>query len=231
MTSAKSTAAPSLSTSPSLIPSPTHLPPHISIRSSIGTQKNTKTSIPHSTSSSRPFQPRSSALLSTPPTTAHSGHNGFTGAFGNSTGTTPCTQSMNNSLNSSWSISIVLVYVLGSGRIAEGVKVPRPTFWRARKDWWAPWGVYETSSVYLLLFLVCNIPLTFFFSSSLLALMRYRCSDVASRISEMGLQLFGHDVESVLRCLGLSSPSTTTTVRFSSPPPLLVGSSPKAFWL
>ncbi|RDB20367.1 mRNA 3'-end-processing protein RNA14 [Hypsizygus marmoreus] len=68
------------------------------------------------------------------------------------------------------------------GRRAEGVKSSRAIFGKARKDRWAPWEVYEAA-----------------------ALMEYHCSDdksVASRIFEKGLDLFGDEIEYVLRYLG-----------------------------
>ncbi|KAF5371988.1 hypothetical protein D9615_008143 [Tricholomella constricta] len=68
------------------------------------------------------------------------------------------------------------------GRRAEGVKSSRAVFGKARKDRWAPWEVYEAA-----------------------ALMEYHCSDdksVASRIFEKGLDLFGDEIEYVLRYLG-----------------------------
>ncbi|GLB33223.1 putative suf-domain-containing protein [Lyophyllum shimeji] len=68
------------------------------------------------------------------------------------------------------------------GRRAEGVKSSRAIFGKARKDRWTPWEVYEAA-----------------------ALMEYHCSDdksVASRIFEKGLDLFGDEIEYVLRYLG-----------------------------
>ncbi|KAF8075815.1 hypothetical protein FPV67DRAFT_1469355 [Lyophyllum atratum] len=68
------------------------------------------------------------------------------------------------------------------GRRAEGVKSSRAVFGKARKDRWVPWTVYEAA-----------------------ALMEYHCSDdkaVASRIFEKGLDLFGDEIEYVLRYLG-----------------------------
>ncbi|KAF9567671.1 Suf-domain-containing protein [Agrocybe pediades] len=65
---------------------------------------------------------------------------------------------------------------------AEGVKVARSVFSKARKDTWSPWEVYEAA-----------------------ALNEYHCSNdkgVASRIFEKGLELFGEEIEFVLRYLG-----------------------------
>jgi len=39
----------------------------------------------------------------------------------------------------------------------EGVKASGAVFWRARKDWWAPWVVDVASGAYRLSFLVSNI--------------------------------------------------------------------------
>ncbi|KAF8632394.1 hypothetical protein AX17_004835 [Amanita inopinata Kibby_2008] len=68
------------------------------------------------------------------------------------------------------------------GRRAEGIKASRAAFGKARRDRWTPWQVYEAA-----------------------ALMEYHCSDdktVASRIFEKGLDLFGDEIEFVLRYLG-----------------------------
>ncbi|KAF8631737.1 hypothetical protein AX15_002220 [Amanita polypyramis BW_CC] len=68
------------------------------------------------------------------------------------------------------------------GRRAEGIKASRTIFGKARRDKWTPWQVYEAA-----------------------ALMEYHCSDdkmVASRIFEKGLDLFGEEIEFVLRYLG-----------------------------
>ncbi|KAF8720570.1 hypothetical protein AX14_010937 [Amanita brunnescens Koide BX004] len=68
------------------------------------------------------------------------------------------------------------------GRRAEGIKASRAIFGKARRDRWSPWQVYEAA-----------------------ALMEYHCSDdktVASRIFEKGLDLFGDEIDFVLRYLG-----------------------------
>ncbi|KAF9474614.1 Suf-domain-containing protein [Pholiota conissans] len=65
---------------------------------------------------------------------------------------------------------------------AEGVKPSRAVFGKARRDRWTPWEVFEAS-----------------------ALMEYHCSDdkaVASRIFEKGLDVYGDEIEYVLRYLG-----------------------------
>lgn len=67
-------------------------------------------------------------------------------------------------------------------RRAEGLKSYRAVFAKARKDKWTTWEVYEAA-----------------------ALMEYhsnKASDVASRIFEKGMELFGVEVEFVLRYLG-----------------------------
>ncbi|KAJ3507883.1 hypothetical protein NLJ89_g6057 [Agrocybe chaxingu] len=68
------------------------------------------------------------------------------------------------------------------GRRAEGVKSSRSIFGQARRQRWTPWEVYEAA-----------------------ALMEYHCSDdksVASRIFEKGLDVYGDEIEFVLRYLG-----------------------------
>ncbi|KAL0575471.1 mRNA 3'-end-processing protein rna14 [Marasmius crinis-equi] len=67
-------------------------------------------------------------------------------------------------------------------RRAQGVNASRPIFGKARKDPFTPWQVYESA-----------------------ALMEYHCSgekDVAVRIFERGMSLFGNDKDYVLRYLG-----------------------------
>lgn len=67
-------------------------------------------------------------------------------------------------------------------RRAEGLKSYRAVFAKARKDKWTTWEVYEAA-----------------------ALMEYhsnKASDVESRIFEKGMELFGVEVEFVLRYLG-----------------------------
>ncbi|KAG5641047.1 hypothetical protein DXG03_006292 [Asterophora parasitica] len=110
----------------------------------------------------------------------------------------PGTQSTNTSFNSQASedkppksselserrteYGLAYIVYMRFGRRAEGVKSSRAVFGKARKDRWAPWEVYEAA-----------------------ALMEYHCSDdksVASRIFEKGLDLFGDEIEYVLRYLG-----------------------------
>ena len=87
------------------------------------------------------------------------------------------------------------------GRRAEGLQSSRAIFGNARKDRWTPWEVYEAASK------ANAFPGIGIHHSSflVLALMEYHCTtsmDVASRISEKGLQLFGEETEYVLWYLG-----------------------------
>jgi cleavage stimulation factor subunit 3 len=75
-------------------------------------------------------------------------------------------------------------------------------FGRARKDRWTPWEVYEAAGK-----ANQHVPGTWFHHATLfvLALLEYHCTksmDVASRILEKGLRLFGEETEYVLRYLG-----------------------------
>lgn len=86
------------------------------------------------------------------------------------------------------------------GRRAEGIKASRAIFGKARRDRWSPWQVYEAAGTSLSLTYHQNIE-SFIF----IALMEYHCSDdktVASRIFEKGLDLFGDEIDFVLRYLG-----------------------------
>jgi len=85
------------------------------------------------------------------------------------------------------------------GMRAEGVKPSRAIFAKARKDRWTPWEVYEAAGLSLF-FALISFLITFG-----LALMEYHCSDdktVASRIFERGLDVFGDEIEYVVRYLG-----------------------------
>lgn len=85
------------------------------------------------------------------------------------------------------------------GMRAEGVKPSRTIFAKARKDRWTPWEVYEAAG---LSFFLCLFGFLIAFG---LALMEYHCSDgkvVASRIFERGLDVFGDEIEYVVRYLG-----------------------------
>ena len=86
------------------------------------------------------------------------------------------------------------------GRRAEGIKASRAIFGKARRDRWSPWQVYEAAGTCLSLTYHQNIE-----SFLPIALMEYHCSDdktVASRIFEKGLDLFGDEIDFVLRYLG-----------------------------
>ncbi|KAF8905733.1 hypothetical protein CPB84DRAFT_1844737 [Gymnopilus junonius] len=77
---------------------------------------------------------------------------------------------------------LVWIMYMRFGMRAEGVKSSRSIFGRARRDRWAPWETYEAS-----------------------ALMEYHCSDdkgIASRIFEKGMDVFGDEIEFVVRYLG-----------------------------
>ena len=86
------------------------------------------------------------------------------------------------------------------GRRSEGVESLRGIFFKARKDRFIPWEVYEASG--MCFFFVLPLRNNLFFS---VALMEYHCSDdraVASRIFERGLNFFGDEIDYVLRYLG-----------------------------
>ena len=107
------------------------------------------------------------------------------------------------------------------GMRAEGVKPSRTIFAKARKDRWTPWQVYEAAGMScppLSLRVVSGFFLTVFFS--VLALMEYHRSDgkvVASRIFERGLDVFGDEIEYVVRYLGFLISINDENSTFSAP--------------
>ncbi|KZT01729.1 Suf-domain-containing protein [Laetiporus sulphureus 93-53] len=77
---------------------------------------------------------------------------------------------------------IAWIMYMRFGRRAEGLKSSRAVFGKARRDRWTPWEVFEAA-----------------------ALMEYHCTkttDVASRIFEKGMGIFGDEVEFVIHYLG-----------------------------
>jgi cleavage stimulation factor subunit 3 len=94
---------------------------------------------------------------------------------------------------------VVWIMYMRFGRRAEGLQSSRTIFGRARKDRWTPWEVYEAAGK-----ATRRLPGTWFILF-ISALVEYHCTksmDVASRIFEKGLQLFGEETEYVLRYLG-----------------------------
>jgi cleavage stimulation factor subunit 3 len=79
-------------------------------------------------------------------------------------------------------LALAMIMFVRFCRRAEGLKASRALFTKMRKDRWTSWEVYEAA-----------------------ALTEYHCTkkmDVAGRIFEKGLELFGDEVEFVLRYLG-----------------------------
>ena len=83
-------------------------------------------------------------------------------------------------------------------RRAEGVRSSRTVFSKARKERWTPWEVYESAGM-------LNLSISIIVIHYFLALMEYHGSDdkeVAGRVFEKGLEMYGDEIDFVQRYLG-----------------------------
>jgi cleavage stimulation factor subunit 3 len=99
---------------------------------------------------------------------------------------------------------LVWIMYMRFARRAENFKASRAVFGKARKDRWTPWETYEAAGKGSGPF-ASILKLKPFIFWVIIALMEYHCNravDVASRIFERGLDLFGDEIEYVLRYLG-----------------------------
>jgi cleavage stimulation factor subunit 3 len=101
-------------------------------------------------------------------------------------------------------LGVVWTMLMRFARRAEGLKPARTIFGKARKDKYCPWGVYEAAGALRFVNSLCH-PWTRCLLGEPLALMEYHCTkaaDVATKIFEIGLKLFGDDPGFVVRYLG-----------------------------
>lgn len=97
-------------------------------------------------------------------------------------------------------LGVVWIMYMRFARRAEGLKPARTVFGKARKDKFCHWGVYEAAGLSVASDILCIQS-----TDISAALMEYHCTkaaDVATKIFEIGLKLFGEDPDFVVRYLG-----------------------------
>jgi cleavage stimulation factor subunit 3 len=97
-------------------------------------------------------------------------------------------------------LGIAWIAYMRFARRAEGLKPARNVFGKARKDKWISWEIYEAAGLEL----CYRSPAVLLRRVLHTASMEYhftKATDVATRIYETGLKLFGEDAEYVIRYL------------------------------
>jgi len=131
-------------------------------------KKEHRTSTPHSTSSPQPCKAQLERLAAVSPSNPRRYTEWLHRRYENGTRSSSGTLSTHTSFNPSSSLEhsnkheaielierkakrgLAYVVYMRFARRTDGVKASRAVLGRARKDWWAPWGVCEASGAYRL---------------------------------------------------------------------------------